>query len=66
MTDHKSFAPIYARLTEALVRGLMRTKGMSREEAEVAALEHTLNGAQELVAGMADLDELIDEQKKKQ
>jgi len=59
MTDYGELPRIYGRLTEMLVRDLMRLKGLTREQAEAQALDMTLKGAGELIVGMDVIDAMI-------
>lgn len=59
MSGYGELPHIYARLTEMIVRDLMRLRGLSREQAEVQALDMTLKGAGELIGGMDEIDAMI-------
>lgn len=60
MTDYGELPRIYGRLTEMIVRDLMRLKGLKREQAEAQVLDMTLRGAGELIVGMDEIDAMIE------
>lgn len=54
---YQDLAPIFARIAQALARDFVRLKGMSPEDADVAAIQIALDQARDTLVGMDELDE---------
>ncbi len=62
---YSSFAPIYARLAQAVAADFVRLKGMSVEDANIKAVEMMLGQARDLVIGMEETDEAFEDMRRK-